>query len=169
MPNRVLTEQARAERAEFMDEYGTDGNCCCHLGAAPCGSCTHPGNPRNQDEDESCWVEEQPAESATPTNRVRVSLISITTADGKRVGLAASDLRLAGYIQNIDGERVPRIELPMSVSVTVQINPEQQEALRKWIDEATRKDLHRLKGTPLERPARVKKAQWKRERSKFHF
>lgn len=51
---RELTEDAQADRASFEAEYG-DGNCYCHL-SPPCSSCTHPGNPLNQDEDESCWT-----------------------------------------------------------------------------------------------------------------
>ncbi|MGN6657055.1 MAG: hypothetical protein ACTHJ9_17180 [Rhodanobacter sp.] len=51
---RVLTPEAEDERAEFEREYD-GGNCSCHL-SPPCGSCTHPGNPRNQ-EDDSCWME----------------------------------------------------------------------------------------------------------------
>jgi hypothetical protein len=53
---RELTEDAQAERDQFEREYGYDGNCSCHL-SPPCGSCTHPGNPLNQDEDDSCWTE----------------------------------------------------------------------------------------------------------------
>lgn len=52
---RELTEDAQADRADFRSYYG-DGNCSCHL-RPPCGSCTHPGNPMNQDEDDSCWIE----------------------------------------------------------------------------------------------------------------
>lgn len=53
---RHLTAEAEADRAAFHDYYGYGGNCSCHLNP-PCSSCTHPGNPDNQDEDESCWVE----------------------------------------------------------------------------------------------------------------
>jgi hypothetical protein len=53
--SRVLTAEAQADRFHFHQEYGYDGNCYCFTGAAPCGSCTHPGNPHNQDDDESCW------------------------------------------------------------------------------------------------------------------
>jgi hypothetical protein len=52
---RELTPEAQVERADFKAEYGSDGNCACHLGCTQCGSCTHLGNPRNQEEDESCW------------------------------------------------------------------------------------------------------------------
>lgn len=51
---KVLTDEAQAERDEFEREYD-GGNCACHL-SPPCGSCVHPGNPRNQ-EDDSCWTE----------------------------------------------------------------------------------------------------------------
>lgn len=55
--NRRLTEEALAERDDFEFEFGRDGNCSCHI-SPPCGSCLHPGNPLNQNEDETCWVEE---------------------------------------------------------------------------------------------------------------
>ncbi len=50
----VLTPEAKANREEFMREYD-GGNCSCHL-SPPCFSCTHPGNPRNQEEDDDCWM-----------------------------------------------------------------------------------------------------------------
>lgn len=54
-PKRVaLTDEAAIDRHQFMQAYGS-GNCSCHLGGAPCGSCTHPGNPSNQEEDDNCW------------------------------------------------------------------------------------------------------------------
>jgi hypothetical protein len=52
---RELTPEAQADRDAFERDYD-GGNCSCHL-SPPCGSCTHPGNPLNQDEDESCWIE----------------------------------------------------------------------------------------------------------------
>lgn len=52
---RVLTPEAQAERDAFEAEYGIDGDCSCHL-SAPCSSCLHPGNPMQQEEDDSCWV-----------------------------------------------------------------------------------------------------------------
>ncbi|AFC85880.1 hypothetical protein [Frateuria aurantia] len=52
---RVLTPEAEAERADFDSEFD-GGNCSCHL-TPPCGSCTHPGNPDNQAEDDSAWME----------------------------------------------------------------------------------------------------------------
>lgn len=55
--NRELTPEAEAERDDFEREHGWDGNCYCHI-SAPCGSCTHPGNPLNQAEDETAWVSE---------------------------------------------------------------------------------------------------------------
>lgn len=47
---RVLTDEAQADRDEFDSE---DSCCSCHLNP-PCGHCTHPGNPINQDD--SCWM-----------------------------------------------------------------------------------------------------------------
>lgn len=57
---RKLKQFAQDDRDHF-DAW--DGECTCHYGIPPCGWCTHPGNPRNQ-EDEDCWesinVEVQP-------------------------------------------------------------------------------------------------------------
>lgn len=53
-PELVLTEDAQADRDAFNNNYG-DGNCSCHNNA-PCSSCTHPGNPTNQEEDSACWT-----------------------------------------------------------------------------------------------------------------
>jgi hypothetical protein len=50
---RILTEDAAVRRAAFDEHYG-EGNCSC-FNVAPCGSCTHPGNPANQEEDDECW------------------------------------------------------------------------------------------------------------------
>jgi hypothetical protein len=51
---RQLTAEAEAERDDFERAYGLGGNCACHI-SPPCGSCSHPGNPRNQAEDETAW------------------------------------------------------------------------------------------------------------------
>ena len=50
---RRLTEAAQADRDAF-NSYARDSGCACHS-MPPCGYCTHPGNPANQDEDERCW------------------------------------------------------------------------------------------------------------------
>ena len=50
---RILSERGQRQRGEFNRRYD-GGNCSCHL-SAPCGSCTHPGNPRNQEEDDEAW------------------------------------------------------------------------------------------------------------------
>lgn len=48
---RELTDEAQIER----DDWNREGNnCSCHI-SAPCGCCTHPGNPMNQEEDETAW------------------------------------------------------------------------------------------------------------------
>lgn len=52
-PGYRLTDEAQDELDDFNSEYG-GGNCACHI-SAPCGSCTHPGNPHNQAEDETAW------------------------------------------------------------------------------------------------------------------
>lgn len=44
---------AQREADEFFEEYGS-GNCSCHV-RAPCGSCTHPGNPFNLECTEDAW------------------------------------------------------------------------------------------------------------------
>ena len=53
---RVLTEAAQADRDHFDFDY-KDYGCTCFI-MPPCGWCTHPGNPHNQDEDDDCWQEE---------------------------------------------------------------------------------------------------------------
>jgi hypothetical protein len=62
-----LTPAAQEERATFESKFGDRGNCSCHL-SPPCGSCIHPGNPLNQDEDDSAW---EPILSATDEERER--------------------------------------------------------------------------------------------------
>lgn len=59
LPRQVkqLTERAQRDRDSFEasdDEYGrlSDRGCTCFL-SPPCGWCTHPGNPLNQEEDEA--------------------------------------------------------------------------------------------------------------------
>lgn len=54
---RILTDSAQEVRDEFEASYGVGGNCSCHINP-PCGSCVHEGNPLNQEEDDSCWIEE---------------------------------------------------------------------------------------------------------------
>lgn len=51
----VLTDADQAERDAWDENYEEVG-CTCFQ-CAPCGSCTHPGNPLNQAEEESCWIE----------------------------------------------------------------------------------------------------------------
>lgn len=58
----VLTDRAHEQRGFYFENYGSYGNCSCHLGHPPCGSCTHPGNPLNQQEDDSCWRDMTPEE-----------------------------------------------------------------------------------------------------------
>ena len=51
---RVLTPEAQAERDDFDAEVA-DRGCTCFI-SPPCGYCTHPGNPHNQEEDETAWM-----------------------------------------------------------------------------------------------------------------
>jgi hypothetical protein len=51
-PEPELTDEAQADRDEFVSMSDERG-CSCHI-SPPCGYCTHPGNPANQ-EDPSCW------------------------------------------------------------------------------------------------------------------
>lgn len=53
---RTLTDKAQDDRDSFESDYGAGGNCSCHINP-PCGSCVHPGNPLNQEEDDECWEE----------------------------------------------------------------------------------------------------------------
>jgi hypothetical protein len=55
-PGMKLTQQAEDDRADYHRTYGYNGGCTCFL-SPPCGSCVHPGNPRNQEEDDECWEE----------------------------------------------------------------------------------------------------------------
>lgn len=48
-----LTEKAQEDRDDFISD---DSCCSCHMNP-PCGHCTHPGNPDNQEDDEECWEE----------------------------------------------------------------------------------------------------------------
>ncbi|OAD82844.1 hypothetical protein ATN89_17320 [Comamonas thiooxydans] len=54
---RVLNDLGEALRSQFVEEYGSSGNCSCHI-SPPCNSCCHPGNPLNLAEDDDCWKEE---------------------------------------------------------------------------------------------------------------
>lgn len=60
--SKVLTPEAQAERDDFERNYN---NCSCHI-SPPCSSCTHPGNPLSQAEDDSAWVEEHDIEHLPP-------------------------------------------------------------------------------------------------------
>lgn len=51
----ILTPEAQAERDDFEAIYGIDGGCYCFI-SPPCGYCTHPGNPSNQEEGDDCWI-----------------------------------------------------------------------------------------------------------------
>lgn len=90
-PERQLTEEAQSERRQFESETG---GCYCHTGAAPCGHCTHPGNPLNQEEDDSAW---QPVEQHPPAhaNLPCVVVIVETTAEPSSVISELRSIRAA--------------------------------------------------------------------------
>jgi hypothetical protein len=50
----VLTPEADRDAGDFIREAPS---CSCHI-SAPCYACTHPGNPYNQIDDDSCWEPE---------------------------------------------------------------------------------------------------------------
>lgn len=50
----VLADWAESERDDFRADY-EDRGCTCFI-SPPCGFCTHPGNPLNQEETDDCWV-----------------------------------------------------------------------------------------------------------------
>ena len=52
----TLKPDAEAEYWEWDSKHG-DRGCTCFV-SPPCGSCTHPGNPSNLEEDDSAWVKE---------------------------------------------------------------------------------------------------------------
>ena len=58
MSGQVLTEEAQEKRLEW-DRLFDGGGCTCFI-SAPCSSCTHEGNPMNQAEDDSCWMDAPP-------------------------------------------------------------------------------------------------------------
>jgi hypothetical protein len=58
MHERQLTSEAEAERCEFEREYSSRG-CTCFI-SPPCNFCLHPGNPLNQEEDDTAWEPEDP-------------------------------------------------------------------------------------------------------------
>lgn len=66
-----LTEAAQLDRDDFEREHDgecslADRGCVCFTGCAPCACCTHPGNPRNQVEDDAVWelIDENSVERA---------------------------------------------------------------------------------------------------------
>lgn len=58
MLGKVLTEEAEEMRADWELRYADTG-CTCFI-SPPCSYCTHEGNPANQAEDESCWMDAPP-------------------------------------------------------------------------------------------------------------
>jgi hypothetical protein len=62
MVERELTEAAQDDREMFEAHYHGEG-CTCFI-SPPCSWCLHPGNPRNQEEDDECWMPAEPEKAA---------------------------------------------------------------------------------------------------------
>ena len=67
-----IVAEAREARADFERRYASGGGCSCHI-SPPCGYCTDPDNPANQDEDDSCWTEKVPDVVAEDPSRFMLS------------------------------------------------------------------------------------------------
>jgi len=67
MEGKCLTEEAENDRLQWED-YNDRYGCSCHLNP-PCASCTHPGNPSNQEEDPTAW-EDLPTEYERALGRI---------------------------------------------------------------------------------------------------
>jgi len=128
MTTRTLTAEAQAERDQFNAQFG-DGNCSCHL-SPPCNSCTHPGNPQNQDEDESCWMPEEPvpdepseidvetqfsAEAAVPVELARA-------VEGPRALFYAIPCRKYPYPHNMNSVPACRNDCPCDGHQTLELH-----------------------------------------------
>ena len=53
---KILTIEGAALKQQYEQVVLDTGGCSCHL-CAPCGVCTHPGNPVNLAESEDLWEE----------------------------------------------------------------------------------------------------------------
>lgn len=80
--HKRLTEKAAQDRIEFNDYDPNE--CSCHL-SAPCGWCLHPGNPANQNEDETCWE--------IPTHQALSIQLDLTAPEGERIVIYADTIR----------------------------------------------------------------------------
>ena len=58
-----LTDGAQLDRDDFNNAFKGRSECTCFI-SPPCCWCIHPGNPRNQEEDDSCWVDDDAAQAA---------------------------------------------------------------------------------------------------------
>jgi len=93
---RRLTSQAQLDRDEF-NEAGFP-NCSCHI-SAPCSSCTHTGNPINQQGDEFFEPDDEEMPPADP-----VLLASANRMLAERLAAVAHALRGSGLpeLRDID-------------------------------------------------------------------
>lgn len=107
-PEPELTEEALTDRLAFYAEFGS---CSCHQNP-PCGYCTHPGNPANQD-DPSCW-KPMPKVETTAELKARAEAAE-AGAERWRFGVAVNhDVEFAAAMDPLmdwtDTEKVPETE-----------------------------------------------------------
>lgn len=133
-PELVLTPEAQAERDQFVAEHGHDGNCSCHI-SPPCGSCMHPGNPRNQEEDEAAWMD-APAEDYVPPP-ADPALLALANR-GLHNQLEAKDAKLLSQAQVIVDLRQRITDLDEQVSSLTTDVTQTRTALNHAINEADR-------------------------------
>ena len=111
---RILTPEAEAEREDFEARYGMLGNCSCHI-SPPCGSCTHPGNPRNQEEDETAWMaagDSEGGEADSPVTFLAPEDYEMPPADPALLASANRMLcdRLESIAEALRASTIPELE-----------------------------------------------------------
>ncbi len=77
-----LTPQAQADRDSFEAGF-KDRGCTCFRNP-PCGYCTDPGNPRNQEEHDACWEPEGLRDTIEALNTLNSW---VRSSSGKRHGV----------------------------------------------------------------------------------
>ena len=112
--DRILTPEAEAEREDFEARYGMLGNCSCHI-SPPCGSCVHPGNPRNQEEDETAWMaagDSEGGEADSPVTFLAPEDYEMPPADPALLASANRMLcdRLESIAEALRASTIPELE-----------------------------------------------------------
>lgn len=149
MEGMRLTEAAQADRDDFERYSREYGGCSCFTGAAPCGHCTHPGNPYNQ-EDDSCW---QPDEEDEPMKVTRYDPEMIRTDRWERASMEKS---LDGDYVEFDDYETLRKERD---AMAIYRDSGWQRAERLEADnEALRAEVRRLRAALREERDRIQAA-----------